>query len=137
MSQDGKAVAIKKIKLFAKSVLGMSEEEFTLFLDRFDKIWRIKKGRTDIKSKLMLLLDPDKPQTTTFLTKSQAFYVSFSMFMAASWDEFQPLKDYALEMCLSALGVEGKGIDASVRLTGALSESKILSRLGIQVKGSE
>ena len=129
--------ALKKIKVFAKSILRMSEEDFQLFLDRLDKIWRLQKGRTDIKSKLMLLLDPDKPQTTTFLTKSQAHYVSFSFFMAESWEEFQPLKDFALQLCLSALGIEGKGIDASVRLTGALSESKILSRLGIQVKGAK
>ena len=132
-----KEANLKKIKLFAKSILEIPEEQFQLFLDRFDKIWRTAKGRTDIKSKLMLLLAPDKPQTTAFLTKSQGYFTSFAFFMADSWIEFLPLREYAIQMCLSSLGVEGKGIDASVRLTGALSESKMLQRLGIQIKGSD
>lgn len=128
----------KKITKAFNSFFKTDKEEFTENLERFDAVWRTIKGRTDIKSKLMLLLDPEKPQTTTFLNKSQAHFQSIAYFMAESWSEFEPMRTYARQQALSALGVEGKGIDASVRLTGALAESKILQRLGITTsKGEE
>ena len=98
---------------------------------RFDWLYRTLKGRTDIKSKLMLILNPDKPQTTTFLNSRQGHFQTSARFTANSWDEFKPLEDYANQQALSALGVKGQGIDASVRLTGALGESKLLQKLGI------
>lgn len=106
----------------------------------FELYYSLLEGRTDIKSRLMLLLNPDKPMTTAFLSKGQAHFVAIAHFMAKKWKEFKGLEDFADLICLSTLGVEGKGIDASVRLTGAVVESKLLQRLGIgiaQKEGSE
>ncbi len=133
MSKVKQAFAKAKEKIRGLKGASLSEEQF----QRFDRSWRLLKGRTDIKSKLMLLLNPDKPQTTTFLNRHQAHYTALSFFMKDRWEEFKPMEDYALQLCLSALGVEGKGIDSSVRLTGALSESKVFERLGITMKREE
>lgn len=129
------AKAKEKIQAMRDSRTELSDEEFQQQI--LDPAWRMFKGRTDIKSKLMLLLNPDKPQTTTFLNKSQAHYVSVSNFVGGRWEEFNPMIEYAIQMCLSALGIEGKGIDSSVRLTGALSETKMLQHLGIQLRRDE
>jgi hypothetical protein len=114
----------------------LSPEEYKQFKE-FELYFSTLEGKTDIKSRLMLLLNPDMPITTAFLSKGQAHFVAIAHFMAQKWKEFQGLEDFANQVCLSTLGVEGKGIDASVRLTGAVVESKLLQRLGIGVSQKE
>lgn len=105
-------------------------EEFKLYND-------VIEGKVDIKNRLMILLNPDKPQTTAFLTSAQSHFVGLAHFMAEKFPVFKGLRDYANQVCLSSLGVEGKGIDASVRLSGAIVESKLLERLGIGITQKE
>jgi len=103
----------------------------------FERYWDLLEGKVDIKNRLMILLNPDKPQTTAFLTNAQSHFVGLAHFMAQKFPVFKGLKDYADQVCLSSLGVEGKGIDASVRLSGAIVESKLLERLGIGISQKE
>lgn len=112
-------------------------EEQQKDIAEFEAYFSVLRGKVDIKSRLMLLLNPDKPQTTAFLTSAQSHFVGLAHFMAQKFPVFKGLKDYADQVCLSSLGVEGKGIDASVRLSGAIVESKLLERLGIGITQKE
>lgn len=114
----------------------LSKQELKEYKE-FELYFSLLEGRTDIKSRLMLLLNPDIPMTTSFLSKGQAHFVGLAHFMAEKFPIFKGLRDYADKVCLSTLGTEGKGIDASVRLTGAVVESKILQRLGIGIQEKE
>lgn len=112
-------------------------EEQQKDIAEFEAYFSVLRGKVDIKSRLMLLLNPDKPQTTAFLTNAQSHFVGIAHFMAEKFPVFKGLRDYADQVCLSSLGVEGRGIDASVRLSGAIVESKLLERLGIGISQKE
>lgn len=112
-------------------------EEQERDIAEFEKYYSILKGKVDIKSRLMLLLNPDKPQTTTFISTAQAHFIGIAHFMSVKFKAFKGLKDYADQVCLSCLGIEGKGIDASVRLNAAVAESKLLQKLGIGISQKE
>jgi len=112
--------------------LSLTEEQERDILE-FERYFSVIRGKVELKKNLMIILDPDKPQTTSFLTKAQAHFVSISYFMAEKFSAFKGLKDYAEQVCLSSHAIEGKGIDASIKLSGAIAESKLLQRLGISV----
>jgi len=116
--------------------LSLTEEQ-ERDIAEFEKYFSIIRGKVELKKNLMIILDPDKPQTTSFLTKAQAHFVSISYFMAEKFSAFKGLRDYAEQVCLSSHAIEGKGIDASIKLSGAIAESKLLQRLGIQVGKKE
>ena len=103
----------------------------------YELYFTLIEGRSDVKGKLMLILNPDIPLTTSFLTKGQGHFSAIAHFMAEKFPIFTGLRDFADKIALASHGVEGKGIDASVRLTGAVVESKLLQRLGINIKERE
>jgi len=116
------------------SLLAMAKEKFEIATNRIEKILAIARGRVDMKSRLMLLLDPDKVETSTRLTRSQVQFVSLSYSAAEQWDFFQPLFNYARHLCLANISLEGKGREESIRFAGALAESKLLQKMGL-IKG--
>lgn len=115
-------------------LLEMAKEEFENFTNRLEKIIAIARGRVDMKSRLMLLLDPDKVETSTRLTRSQVQFVALSYSAVEQWEFFKPLADYATHLCLTNISLEGKGREESIRFAGALAESKLLQKMGL-IKG--
>lgn len=124
----------RKPKSWAQSILNLPSATFAEFLKRVEQFISVARGRIDVKSRLMLLLNPDKPQTSTTLTKSQVQFVTICHFVAREFPVFKPLKEYADELCLTSISLEGKGIESAIRFTGALAESKLLQRLGVLQK---
>ena len=116
------------------SLLEMAKEEYDKFTERMEKLIAIARGRVDMKSRLMLLLDPDKIQTSTRLSRSQVQFVALSYSAAEQWPFFEPLKDFAEHLCLTNISLEGKGREESIRFAGALAESKLLQKMGL-IKG--
>lgn len=111
-----------------------SEEEFEKHSNRIEKAISIIRGRIDLKSRLSMLLNPDKVQTTTELTKSQVRFTALSFSAAQEWKFMRPLKDYATHLCLANISLNRKGVESAIRFTGALAESKLLQRLGVLQK---
>jgi len=116
------------------SMLEMTKEKFEEYTERFEKIYSILRGRVDVKSRLMLLLNPDKIQTSTRLTRAQVQFVALSFSAAEQWEFMEPIKQYAEHFCLTNISLEGKGIESAIRFTGALAESKLLQKIGILQK---
>ena len=112
-------------------LLEMAKEEFENFTNRLEKIIAIARGRVDMKSRLMLLLDPDKVETSTRLTRSQVQFVALSYSAVEQWEFFEPLADYATHLCLTNISLEGKGREESIRSAGALAETKLLQKMGL------
>ena len=112
----------------------MTKEKFEVVTNRIEKVIAIARGRVDMKSRLMLLLDPDKVETSTRLTRSQVQFVSMAYSAAEQWPFFEPLADYATHLCLTNISLEGKGREESIRFAGALAESKLLQKMGL-IKG--
>jgi len=112
----------------------MAKDEFEKFTERFEKMYAILRGRVDMKSRLMLLLDPDKVETSTRLSRSQVQFVSLAYSAYEQWDFLKPLADYANHLCLANISLEGKGREESIRFAGALAESKLLQKMGL-IKG--
>lgn len=116
--------------------MSLTEEQERDLLE-FERMLSIIRGKVELKKNLMIILDPDKPQTTAFLTKPQAHFVSIAFFVAEKFKVFTGLRDFAIQVCLSSHAIDGKGIDASIRLSGAIAESKLLQYLGIGVTKKE
>lgn len=104
-------------------------------LQRFKRFLDIVKQKTDIKSRVALLLNPDKPQSSTRLTASQVDFVALSYFSAKKFDIFEPLKEFAEEFCLSAISLKGLGREEAIQLVSALNDQKLLSRMGFIPQG--
>jgi len=119
------------------SLKEMSKEEFEKFTERFEKVYSILRGRVDMKSRLMLLLDPDKVETSTRLSRGQIQFVALAYSAAEQWDFFEPLKSVAEHICLASISYEGKGREESIRFAGALAESKLLQKMGLIKERSE
>lgn len=119
---------------FLKKLVEETPEKFHTFLDRLEKVLQVARGRVDIKSRLNLLLDPDKPQTSTYLSAGQVLFVANAHFTGNAFPIFEPLKDYANQLELSLISYEGRGIDASVKLVSALEAMKVLQNTGLPTK---
>lgn len=111
-----------------------TKEKFSETLDRIEKVLQVARGRVDIKSRLNLLLDPDKPQTSTYLTRGQVQFVTTAHFTGKAFDIFKPLMEYAKELELSLISFEGRGVDSSVKLVSALEAMKVLEQTGLPTK---
>jgi len=113
------------------SLLEMAKEEFDKVTNRIEKVVAIARGRVDMKSRLMLLLNPDIVETSTRLTRSQVQFVALSYSAAEQWEFFEPLADFATHLCLSNISLDGKGREEAIRFAGALAESKLLQKMGL------
>jgi len=108
-----------------------SEDDRETNLGWFEKFLNIVRGKVDVKNRLSLLLNPDNPITSTQLSRSEVDFVSTSFFVADEFPVFQPLANFAKQFCLTSISREGWGVDQSIRLNAAISESKLAKALGI------
>jgi len=95
------------------------------------------RGRRDIKSRVAVLASPENYKTMSILTKSEAEFVTDAFWLAKNEECYNPLRDYAQEKMETSPSVGGQGREQTIRLMGALSESRILTKLGITTKGEE
>jgi len=114
----------------------MTKEEDSL--ERFKQFLNIVKGRKDVKSRVQVLANPENLKTMSILTRSQAEFVAISHWASSvpEWGGmFKGLEDYSNLLMETSISVGGEGREQSIRFMGALSESKVLSKLGVNIAG--
>ena len=97
-------------------------------------------GKKDVKSRVMVLANPDNPKSMSILTRSQAQFVASAYFASSNetWGQmFNPMVKYAVELMATSPSVEGEGREQVIRFIGALSESKFLGKLGLTMQKGE
>lgn len=137
MSSDNGAKRSTSKDLKKKKGLGffkLSEAEQERILGSIDKLLSIIRGRVDVKSRLMLLLNPENLQTSTRLSKNQVDFVSFAYWIASQWNIFNPLKAYATEFMLSNISLDGLGRKEAIEFVQALEQLKIAAKSGLEIK---
>jgi len=112
-------------------VVVKAKEKFQENLKRFEDFLNVVRGKVDVKSRLMLLLNPDNIKTSTRLSRTEVDFVALSYFVAEEFPEFEGLKSFATQFCECAISKEGLGREEAIRFTSAISESKLLKSLGI------
>lgn len=108
--------------------------------EQFEKFYNLVKGRKDVKSRVAVIANPDNPKRMSIVTRGEAEYIGLSYFLVENktWGKiFSPLVDYGKEIMDLSPSIEGKGLEHVIRFMGALSETKLLSKLGVNVKGEE
>lgn len=104
---------------------------------KFIHFYETIKGKRDVKSRASVMSNPDNLKTMSILTRTEAEFVSESCWLGDTWGFFEPLKEYAHEKLETNISIAGKGREQIIQFMGALSESKLLSKLGITMKGEE
>lgn len=110
------------------------EELMNRFMDFYDRI----KGRKDVKSRVSVLLNPENLKTSSILSRGQAEFLAVAHWASGveEWGGiFNGMRDYAKELSECSISVKGEGREQAIRFMGALSEGKILSKLGIGISG--
>ena len=106
-------------------------------MDRFEKFLNVVRGKKDIKSRVAVLANPDNWKSMSNLTVGQTEFVQDAFWLAKEEECYEPLEHYAQEMMEVSPSKAGLGREQSIRLMGALSESKLASKLGLTLKGEE
>lgn len=116
-----------------------SKKAFTEELEKFKEFFNIVKGVKDVKSRVQVLADPDNLNTMSILKEGQARALANSEFLSScSWGAmFDPLKSFNESIREPSIAVGGKGREQAIQFMGALSESKLLSKLGLTMKGDD
>ena len=109
----------------------LPEKEVNDIITRLDKFIGMVRGKVDIKSRLMLLANPENIKTSTILTPGQVQFVAIAHYDAKEFSIFEPLKDFAVEFAETNISKQGIGREQQIRFVGALQESKMLQKLGI------
>jgi len=107
-------------------------------MKKFEWFYNLLKGRKDVKTRVAVLANPDNPKSMSVLTRGQAEFVVDAYFLNSvkKWGGiFGGLKVVANEIMFTSPSVGGVGREQSIRFMGALSESKILSKLGVNIGG--
>jgi len=108
-------------------------EKFFEFVDRL-------RGRRDVKTRVQVIANPDNPKSMSVLSHGQAEFVADSYFLSGvkEWGGlFDGFKDLAVEIMEVSPSIRGLGREQTIRFVGALSATKILSKLGVSVGGEE
>lgn len=123
----------KKILDLEEKLGELSEENLEKDLSYFEKFLNIVRGKVSAKHRLRLLLEPDNLRTTTRLTRGERDFVAVSDFVAKKFPEegFKGLKDFATNICEDNISLNGLGRTEAIQYEGAISESKLLSKLNI------
>jgi len=98
---------------------------------------RVAKG---VKQRVAVLANPENLKTMSILRPSEAEFVAEAYFLSGvkEWGGiFKGLESLAHEKLQSNISVGGQGREQSIRFVGALSESKIWRKLGINLRGEE
>jgi len=107
------------------------------FKEKFKWIVDLAKGRKDIKSRVAVLANPDNLKTMSILKRNEADFVVDAFWLAKTWGFFDPMRDYAKEKLEVNISIEGQGREQAIRFVGALSETKLLQKLGVSVERGE
>jgi hypothetical protein len=105
-----------------------SKDDFE-FLKKFARIVDIFRGKVNIKSRLAPLLNPENLQTSSRLNNNQVKFVADAFWLASAYSEFEPLKDYALEVAKTNISLDGKGREEAISFMGAIEQSKVFQAL--------
>jgi len=116
-----------------KSMEGLTEE----IKSGFEWFINVVRGRKDVKSRVAVLANPDNWKSMSNLTMGQAEFVQDAFWLAKMEDCYEPMEEYAQEMMEVSPSKGGLGREQSIRLMGALSESKFFSKLGLNIRGEE
>lgn len=114
------------------------KEELSEAMRKFIHFYEVVKGKRDVKSRVQVMADPDNLKTMTILSHSQAEFVSIAYWVSEIkeyGDMWSGLKDYATLLMETNCSVGRKRAEQVIQFMGALSESKLLSKLGISLKG--
>lgn len=117
-----------------KKVVPAYKEQIKKLKELIDAV----KGHKDVKTRIAVLADPDNLDTMSRLTKEQAGFLSVSNWLAERphWGSmFIGLQEYAQSLREPSIAIGGGGREEAIRFAGALSESKFLSKLGINMRG--
>lgn len=104
------------------------------FMDFYDRI----KGRKDVKTRVSVLANPENLKTMSILTRSEAEFVSEAYWVSgvSKWGAmFKGLEKLAKEKLETNISIGGEGREQAIRFMGALSETKFLSKLGVDISG--
>lgn len=110
------------------------------YMEQFRKFIDAVRGRRDIKSKVSVITDPENLDTMSILTQGQVEFCSIAKWIAGveEWGGiFEGLDGYATSMKAHSISKRGKGREQAIQYVASLSESKILSKLGLTVSGED
>lgn len=120
--------------------MGSKTQNFEEKLKKFKEFVDTVKGHKDVKTRVEVLANPENLDTMSILTKSQAKFLANANWLASrpEWGGmFLGLKQYAQSLREPSISINGEGREQTIRFMGAISESKFLSKLGINVKGED
>jgi len=106
-------------------------------MQKFERFINLVRGRKDVKGRVAVLANPEKLESMSILTRWQAEFVQDAEWLAEEQDCYEPMAKYANKMMLVSPSVGGEGREQAIRFVGALSETKLLGKLGINVRGEE
>lgn len=135
MSEPEEKTGLEKIK--EHWLFQLSEQELAKFINGLEKLFGLIRGKVDIKSRLMLLANPDNIKTSTILTPSQVEFVALAHYVSDEFPIFEPLKSYAVEFAETNISKHGTGREQQIRFVGALQESKMLQKMGLITEKSK
>lgn len=136
MPKKPKKTAFDKIK--EHWIFQADEKDVNKILKLIEKVFSTVRGKVDVKSRLMLLSNPDNILTSTILTPQQVDFVAISNFVGEKFEMFEPLKSYATEsFAPTNISKGGIGREQSISLVSAMQESKLLSRMGLIAEKSK
>jgi len=107
---------------------------------KFEWFLNLLKGRKDVKTRVAVLANPDNPKSMSVLTHGQAEFVADAYFLSGvdEWGEiFKGLETLADEIMKVSPSIGGVGREQTIRFMGALSETKLLSKLGVTLSGEQ
>ena len=77
------------------------------------------------------MTNPENIQTGSRLSSGQVEYITDAFYINQMWPEFEPLKIHAEELAETMISHQGLGREEIIRYMGAISEAKLLEKLGI------
>lgn len=106
-------------------------------LKELGEAFQALKGKKPITSKVAILSNPENPKSMSIVTRGQAKFVQMAYYVNSvdEWGgHFEGLLDLAKEILAVSPSVDGVGREQVIRLIGAMSESKLLERMGFTAK---
>lgn len=106
-------------------------------LSRFARFLNIVRGKVDFRSRLRAILNPEKIETTTRLTRREIEFVNDAKWLYNQWPQvFEPLWNYAREFMYLKISEKGLGRREAIEMMMALEQGKLLKGLMLGVEPS-
>jgi len=108
----------------------MSEKSLSLL----ERLLDIVRGKSDIRKQMSLILNPERPITTSNLSELQLDFVENAYWYAISYDELEPLKQDADFLLQASLSKGGFGILQTIEMVQSMTQTRI-EHATVQEKG--